>query len=281
MNQSLGSSAGGIAERLSLQVCPEGGWATELSASASIATALKLLDRGMRTPWRRVDAATAWFALQGEAELEIFEPGAGVERRRLSASLAASAAASPAAIVPPYAWHRLSSADGAFLGGCAIAPGSRRGAGETAPQGWTPESPDPRFGPLLQHAIGDLGAESGSIHLRTDDGELHLIGSIGIPAPVLAIVRRVAVGKGMAGLAVERSAPVSACNIQTDRSGDVRPGARATGLEGAIVVPILDEAGTAVGALGVANRAARTFTAAETERLIEHGRGIARARLGR
>jgi L-methionine (R)-S-oxide reductase len=80
----------------------------------------------------------------------------------------------------------------------------------------------------------------------------------------------------MAGLAVERKQPVNACNIQTDTSGDVRPGARATGLQGSVVVPILKD-DVAVGALGVANRRERTFTVAEEALLLEIGRALAPA----
>lgn len=128
----------------------------------------------------------------------------------------------------------------------------------------------------LEATITQLGAESGSVHLLGADGVLHLKAASGIPAPVLKIVERVPVGKGMAGLAVERRHPVSACNIQTDTSGDVRPGAKATGMEGAIVVPILDGE-RATGALGVANRTARTFTEAEIALLLEIGRRFATA----
>ena len=127
----------------------------------------------------------------------------------------------------------------------------------------------------LRLAIGHLGADSGTVHLLESPGVLRLkAASEGIPEVVLRTVDTVPVGKGMAGLAVERNAPVTACNIQTDTSGDVRPGAKATGLEGAIVVPILrgDEA---VGALGVANRHERTFTGEEISLLTEVGRIIA------
>jgi len=77
----------------------------------------------------------------------------------------------------------------------------------------------------------------------------------------------------MAGLAFERGEAITACNIQTDTSGNVRPGARATGIEGALVVPIFSGA-KVVGALGIGNRAARTFTEEETALLIEAGRAI-------
>jgi len=121
----------------------------------------------------------------------------------------------------------------------------------------------------------ELKCDSGTIHLLGDDGDLHLAaGGDELPEQVLAVIRTIAVGKGMAGLAVERGEPVTTCNVQTDDSGDVRPGARLTGLQGAIVVPILREH-EAVGALGVANREPRDFTATETALLLDVGRLIA------
>ena len=44
-------------------------------------------------------------------------------------------------------------------------------------------------------------------------------------------------------------------------------------MEGALVVPIFDGE-KAVGALGIANRAARTFSSEETALLIEAGRAM-------
>jgi len=127
----------------------------------------------------------------------------------------------------------------------------------------------------LSRILTHFAAESGTIHALGEDGVLHLTAaSAGIPEFVLATVRTVPVGKGMAGLAVERRQPVTACNIQTDTTGDVRPGALATGLQGSIVVPILSE-GRAVGALGIANRQERTFTDDETALLLRIGRSLA------
>ena len=92
----------------------------------------------------------------------------------------------------------------------------------------------------LGRILTQFGADSGTIHLLGDDGVLHLkAASAGIPQVVLDTIKDVPVGKGMAGLAVERRQPVNACNIQTDTSGDVRPGARVTGLQGSVVVPML------------------------------------------
>lgn len=129
----------------------------------------------------------------------------------------------------------------------------------------------------LARILSAFDADSGTIHLLGGDGLLHLeAASAGIPPAVIETVRRVPVGKGMAGLAVERGAPVNSCNIQTDATGDVRPGARATGLQGSIVVPILLDA-RAVGALGIANHRERTFTDEEAEALLAVGRALARA----
>jgi L-methionine (R)-S-oxide reductase len=124
----------------------------------------------------------------------------------------------------------------------------------------------------LQRVMEHFSADSGTIHLLQADGMLHLAAaSRGIPQFVLDKVRTVPVGKGMAGLAVERRAPVGACNIQTDTTGDVRPGARDTGLQGSIVVPIVRN-GAAVGALGIASYSERTFTDDEVAVLLEIGR---------
>jgi putative methionine-R-sulfoxide reductase with GAF domain len=126
----------------------------------------------------------------------------------------------------------------------------------------------------LARIVHDLGADSGTIHFLGDDGLLHLAAaSPGMPSAVLAVIRAIPVGKGMAGLAVERREPVSACNIQNDTSGDVRPGARATSMAGAIVVPIFRD-DDVVGALGVANRSERTFTESEITKLLEAGRSL-------
>jgi L-methionine (R)-S-oxide reductase len=129
-----------------------------------------------------------------------------------------------------------------------------------------------RWDTALARILEQLDADSGTIHLLGDDGVLDLkAASPGIPAFVLETVCKVPVGKGMAGLAVERKQPVNACNIQTDTTGDVRPGAKATGLQGSIVVPIM-RGDSAIGALGIANHRERTFTDDEISLLMTVGR---------
>lgn len=126
----------------------------------------------------------------------------------------------------------------------------------------------------LALVIAHFGADSGTLHLLKE-GQLHLTAhSAGLPPPVLEVIRVIPVGKGMAGLAVERRAPVTACNLQTDTTGDVRPGARQTGLKGSIVVPML-HGEEVVGALGIANHAERDFSEEEVELLLAAGQALA------
>ena len=127
---------------------------------------------------------------------------------------------------------------------------------------------------LLQSILAELRADSGTLHGVGADGALHLRCAIGIPQPVLDIVKVVPVGKGMAGLAAERRCAVNSCNIQQDATGDVRPGARATGLAGSVAVPVLADDGRVLGVLGVATRAERTFTAEDERAIAMRGRSF-------
>lgn len=124
---------------------------------------------------------------------------------------------------------------------------------------------------LLQSLLAALRADSGTVHALGADGALHLRCAIGIPEPVRAIVAVVPVGKGMAGLAAERGCAVNSCNIQQDTTGDVRPGARATGLAGSVAVPVLAADGSVLGVVGVATRAERTFTADDEQTIASRG----------
>jgi GAF domain-containing protein len=128
--------------------------------------------------------------------------------------------------------------------------------------------PDAALDAILRH----FRADSGTIHLLRGDGLLHLISARGgFPESVLNAIRTIPPGKGMAGLAFERRKPVDSCNIQADTTGDVRPGARATGMGGAIVVPMFrgDEV---IGALGIASQGERTFDEADASLLMAASR---------
>lgn len=130
-------------------------------------------------------------------------------------------------------------------------------------------------GEVLRLTTERLGAETGTIHRLGPDGLLHLEARVGyIPPELLPMIEKIPVGKGIAGLAVERKAPVDLCNLQTDQSGAARPGARQTGVKGSICVPLL--AGeTAVGALGIGTSQERQFRDDETELLLAVGRILA------
>ncbi len=132
----------------------------------------------------------------------------------------------------------------------------------------------PDLGSALDVILQRFEAISGTVHALDSDGLLHLTASRNIPDAVLEKVRTVPVGTGMAGLAVERRQEVNVCNLQTDTSGDVRPGAKASGLQGAVALPIFHE-DAVVGALGVGAANERIFTETELEELTEIGRVLA------
>ena len=127
----------------------------------------------------------------------------------------------------------------------------------------------------LEAALERFSADTGTLHRLREDGLLHLEAWAGnIPEHLLPVIQKIPVGKGIAGLAVERKAPVDMCNLQTDTSGQARPGAKSTGVQGSVCVPLMagDEA---VGALGIATARERIFTEAEIEELMALGRTLA------
>ena len=127
----------------------------------------------------------------------------------------------------------------------------------------------------LALVLAELDADTGTVHKLAADGALHLEAHAGgIPDGLLPVIRRIPVGKGIAGLAVERREPVDMCNLQTDASGDAKPGAKATGAKGSICVPLMKD-GKAVGALGVATARERQFSGEETALLMEVGAALA------
>jgi hypothetical protein len=71
----------------------------------------------------------------------------------------------------------------------------------------------------------------------------------------------------MAGLAWERDAPVHNCNVKDDKTGDVRPGAKAVDANAAVAIPIHDASGKIRGVVGIAYMGERDITGAELESL--------------
>ena len=118
----------------------------------------------------------------------------------------------------------------------------------------------------LAATVAHFDCQAGTVHLLRD-GVLKLAAHENIPPPVVQIIGTVPIGKGIAGLAAERREPITICNLQTDTSGQVRPGAKATGMEGSLAVPML--AGSELrGVLGIAKAAAYDWPETETALLL-------------
>ncbi len=103
----------------------------------------------------------------------------------------------------------------------------------------------------LTEALSAAGATAGSVH-RWDGALLRLTAAVRLPPPVQRAVATVPAGKGMAGLAYSRRAPVLTCDLKTDDTGDVRPGARAVDAHAAVALPVLDGGGAVRAVVGFA-----------------------------
>jgi signal transduction protein with GAF and PtsI domain len=126
----------------------------------------------------------------------------------------------------------------------------------------------------LQHAIAMLCADSGTIHIRdTDELVLHLAASRNIPESMLAVIREIPWGKGMAGLAAQNAEPVDYCNLQSSTSPEVHPRAKSAGTKGAVVVPMM-HGNEVVGTIGIGCNSERSFTAGEIRWLMDLARQL-------
>ena len=111
----------------------------------------------------------------------------------------------------------------------------------------------------LQSILSDLGATSGTVHLREGDG-LRLAAAVNIPPPVQQVVEWVPNGKGMAGLAMQREEVIQTCNLQEDKSGSVKPGAKAVNAQAAAAIPVMDGSGDVRAVVGIAFMDERNFS---------------------
>jgi L-methionine (R)-S-oxide reductase len=125
----------------------------------------------------------------------------------------------------------------------------------------------------LRNWLATHGGVAGTVHVRQGD-ELVLTAHVNIPPPVAAIVRVVPKGKGMAGLAFERNTPVSTCNLKTDTTGDVRPGAKAVDANAAVAIPIHDATGSIRGVVGIAYMGERSMEDSELQRLTREAEAL-------
>lgn len=128
---------------------------------------------------------------------------------------------------------------------------------------------------LLRGTLQRFDSETGTIHiLKANKQMLYLIAQIGLPPQILEVVQTIPVGKGIAGQVAAQNKPVTICNLQTDSSGVAKPGAKQTGVGGALCVPIRN-GDQLIGTLGIGTVRPYEYTAGETRDLEEIGRQIA------
>lgn len=129
---------------------------------------------------------------------------------------------------------------------------------------------------LLENIISAFDCTTGTLHtLDKETNLLMLKAQKGVPDFLLPKMSSIPIGKGMAGIAAERKAPVEMCNLQTDDSGVARPAAKETKVEGSIAVPMLLD-GELFGTLGIAKPVSYDFTKSESDELLKIGEEIAK-----
>jgi L-methionine (R)-S-oxide reductase len=129
---------------------------------------------------------------------------------------------------------------------------------------------------VLHVVLAKFHSETGTIHLLDDEKQtLYLAAQVGLPPQMLEIVKTIPVGKGIAGQVIAQNKPVTICNLQTDSSGIAKPGAKQTGVGGALCVPLRDGDKT-VGTIGIGTIRQHEYTPDETRELEEISRLIGR-----
>ena len=128
----------------------------------------------------------------------------------------------------------------------------------------------------LRSFIEEHGGVAGTVHRVSSDNPdlLELAAAVNIPPKVLQVTAKIPRGKGMAGLALERDQPVATCNLSTDETGDVRPGAKAVDAQGAVALPVHGEGGTTRAVVGIAYMGERDFTDDELAALGERAASV-------
>jgi signal transduction protein with GAF and PtsI domain len=130
----------------------------------------------------------------------------------------------------------------------------------------------------LQAAVDAIADafEARTVTLHSADAtmkSLTLVAQKGLPEKMMPVIQKIPFGKGMAGICVERLEPVTVCNLQTDATGAAKPGAKETGVAGAIVFPVFShEAGPAAGTLGIGKAEEHEYSKVEREVIADCAR---------
>jgi L-methionine (R)-S-oxide reductase len=129
---------------------------------------------------------------------------------------------------------------------------------------------------LLRLVLAEFRSETGTIHRLDGENQLlYLASQVGLPPQILEVVKTIPVGKGIAGQVIAQNKPVTICNLQADSSGVAKPGAKQTGVGGALCVPLRDGDKT-VGTIGIGTIRQHEYTLDETRALEEIARLIGR-----
>jgi GAF domain-containing protein len=128
---------------------------------------------------------------------------------------------------------------------------------------------------ILRDTLAKFNSETGTIHrLDVQTQLLQLVTQIGLPPQMLDVVKTIPVGKGIAGETAAKNLPVTICNLQTDASDVAKPGAKQTGVGGALCVPIRTGE-TVIGTFGIGTRREHEYSAAEINLLQEIANSLA------
>jgi signal transduction protein with GAF and PtsI domain len=128
---------------------------------------------------------------------------------------------------------------------------------------------------ILRDTLAKLNSETGTIHkLHEPTQLLRLVAQSGLPPQLLDMVTIIPVGKGIAGECAQKNRPVTICNLQTDTSGVAKPGAKQTGVGGAVCVPIRS-GDKIVGTLGIGTKREHEYSAAEINALQDIANSLA------
>lgn len=114
------------------------------------------------------------------------------------------------------------------------------------------EADDAPIQAWLEAFLATQGALAGTVHAVDAAGEtLHLRAAVNIPPPIQDVVRAVPRGKGMAGLVLERQAPVATSSVGQCEEGVVKPGARQVTTGAAVTLPVWSADGRVRAVVGV------------------------------
>ena len=132
---------------------------------------------------------------------------------------------------------------------------------------------------ILHETLAQFNSETGTIHkLHEPTQLLRLLAQAGLPPQLLDLVSIIPVGKGIAGECAQKNRPVTICNLQTDTSGVAKPGAKQTGVGGAVCVPIRN-GDKIIGTFGIGTKREHEYSAAEINSLQDIANSLA-AQLG-